>query len=215
MRAVPRHALPAMTAALILAAAAAPCQARTAAADGGASPASGARSDEPFIGLFTDEYGTACNAAIQVFQPVIVHVVADLSGSGVTAVSAAEFRIENWPGNPGYPVGQVTARWESNLLIGNLADGFSVAFADPPYGPTVHLGELEFMAFDDGWIGADRLLHVAPALDSGTLAVVDEHYETIDARGGWFLFNGTSEVDCVGGMSEELRWGQVKSLYDE
>jgi hypothetical protein len=199
MRSVPRRSLPAALA--ILAAA--------------AVLSAPARAGEPFVGLFTDAYGNACNATIQVFQPVIVHVLTDLSGSSVTSITAAEFRIENWPGNPGYPVGQVTERWDSNLVIGRLAEGFSIAFQEPVSGPLLHLGELELMAFDDGWIGADRLLHVAPALDSGSLVVVDEAYEEIPARGGWFLFNGTSEVDCEGGMSEELRWGQVKSLYDD
>jgi len=167
------------------------------------------------IGIFTDDMGTACDAPIVTYAPVAVHVMAYIPNlpGGITAV---EFSIANYPGNPGYPTGTATPTWDSDLVIGDVSYDISIAFSAPIYGPFAHLGQIEFLMFDPAWIGDDYVMTVAPGNDCECLVVVDDLFEIVNVEGGMFTFNCTTG-DCVcyegGTATEDTSWSAVKALF--
>ncbi len=169
---------------------------------------------ESHIGLFADEDATYCGAAAVPYTPATVYVLAYI-GSEISGLTAVEFRIDNIPPNPGYPVGQITASWNTNLVIGEPANGIALAFQTAQYGPYVPLGNIDFLAFADNWIDTDHRMVVMESFDSGLLAIVDGGFTTISVWGGRFTFNCSSDGNCSCGVgsSADASWGEVKSLY--
>lgn len=169
---------------------------------------------QDFIGIFADVEGTTCDAAIVEYAPVVVHVMAYIPNvpGGITAV---EFMIDNYPGNPGYPTGTATPAWDSDLVIGDVSFDISIAFSEPQYGPYAHLGTIEFLMFDPAWIGDDYVMTVAPGMDCECLVVVDDLFEIVDVMGGQFTFNCTTgECLCLQGTAtEDTSWSAVKALF--
>ncbi len=167
-----------------------------------------------FIGIFTDENGTDCHADIIEYEPLVVHVMAYIPNvpGGITA---AEFSIANYPGNPGYPTGTATETWDSDLVIGDVTWDFSIAFSEPIYGPFAHLGAIEFLMFDPLWIGEDYIMTVAPGNDCACLVVVDDLFEIVDVDGGQFTFNcvQTSCLCLEDTATQDSSWSAVKSLF--
>jgi hypothetical protein len=131
-------------------------------------------------------------------------------------ITAAEFSIFNYPGNPGYPTGTATEAWDSDLVIGDVTWDFSIAFTEPVYGDFAHLGTIEFQSFDDLWIGADYVMSVAPGNDCECLVVVDDIFEIVNVEGGMFTFNCTTgECVCIEGPTAtgDSSWSAVKALF--
>jgi len=169
---------------------------------------------QDFIGMFSDADGTACDAVLTPYEPLTVHVMAYIPNvpGGITA---AEFSVANYPGNPGYPTGSATETWDSDLVIGSLEWDFSIAFSAPVFGPFAHLGSIEFLEFDDTWIGDDYVMTVMPGNDCGCLVVVDDVFEIVDVMGGMFTFDCTTG-DCLcleSTATSESSWSAVKALF--
>jgi len=172
-------------------------------------------SAENYIGVFADVDGTYCYGDVAVGTPLVVHVMAMLDPD-ITVLTAAEFRIDNYPGNPGYPTGITTETWDSPLTVGNIDWGFSIAFQTPQPGPIVHFGTIEFLAFDPTWIEGEWVMTVAETNDSGNLVVVDGDYITIPVSGGQYTLNCLVPENCpciIGVPTAQSSWGSVKALY--
>ena len=164
------------------------------------------------IGLFTSEYADNCGADLVPYSPLTVFVVARL-GSGLSAIVAAEFGLENVPAAGG---GQMTAHWNSPLVIGGIGQGLAVAFQQPMSGPDVVLGSIDFFATSGSWIGDNRRIAIGPSPGSGKLILVDAGFsEDDDVWGGRFTFNCDSDQACACGKdgSAPATWGQVKTLF--
>jgi len=168
---------------------------------------------QDFIGVFTDESGTVCDAELIEYVPVVLHVMAYIP-SHPGGITAAEFMIANLPPNDGYPIGQITADWDTDLVIGDVTYDISLAFSTPVFGPFAHLGTLEFLMYDPAWVGADYVFTVAPGLDCDCLVVVDNLYDAFEVMGGQFTFNCTDVCYCiVPTATDETSWSAVKSLF--
>jgi len=170
---------------------------------------------DSLIGLFADETGEQCWADITPYVEIELHLLAFLdSGDFGAGLTAAEFRLENWPGNPGYPLGSVTATWNSDLILGDLETDFSIAFDSPQHGPVVELGRLRLQMFSEGWIEDGLQVVAAKGDQCGCLVMVDENYELVDAQGLQFTFNCEQPCSCLSGsMPLQSNWSRVKSLY--
>jgi hypothetical protein len=133
-------------------------------------------------------------------------------------ITAAEFSIPAWPDAPGYPTGQIIGGFTSDLVIGNLADGFSISWSDPQGAGLgfALIGSWTVTAFNPAWLGPDYLLQVLPHPTSGVLATVDHLYNIVDADGGLFWFNCTDPEACPcldDTATEDTSWSAVKALF--
>lgn len=170
------------------------------------------------IGFFADQEGGVCTENIMPYVAIDIYLMAVLNETFDGGITAAEFSVANYIGNPGYPVGQVTAVYTSTLIIGNLVDGFSIAWSTPQgagFG-SVLIGSFNILAFDAAWIGPDFMMQVVPAADSGTLATVDNLYNIWPAVGGLFWFNCTDMDACFciePTATQDSSWSAVKSLF--
>lgn len=163
------------------------------------------------IGIFGDTDATICSGDLLPYVPMDVYVIAVLSD--LESITTAEFKIDNWPGSPGYPTGQATASWTSELTIGSIDEDFSIAWSTPQAGPNVLIGTISFLAFDPAWIGADHMLTIAEGDNCNCLVLVDAAYDTFDVAGWSFVFNCTGD-DCGCTIAtEETSWGSLKALY--
>ncbi len=167
------------------------------------------------LGIWYDMDTDDCTANIILFEPLEVHVAARIHTipGGVTA---AEFRIANYPGNPGYPIGVATENWATDLTIGDVSWDFSIAFSEPQLPPWVYLGSIEFIMFDPNWIAENHIMFVAPGYDCDCLVLVDNNFELVSVTGGWFCFNA-DDYDCacsgIPTALEESDWSRVKTLF--
>ncbi|MBC8366019.1 hypothetical protein H8E52_01275 [bacterium] len=170
---------------------------------------------DSLIGLFADEGGDQCWASIEPYVEIELHVLVFLDPYDFYGgLTAAEFRLENWPGNPGYPLGMVTANWNSDLLLGELDDDFSIAFSAAQPGPIVELGTLSLQMFSEDWIEDGQQIVVGPGNDCSCIVLVDELFEIYDADGLQFTFNCEELCSCIpGGTPIQSNWSHIKSMY--
>jgi len=170
---------------------------------------------QPYIGIFADAEGTHCYADMPVGAPVTIHVMACIED--IPAITAAEFRIDNYTGNPGYPTSIVTQTWNSTLTVGEIDWGFSIAFQSPQPGPMVALGTIEYLTFNPTWIPMDYVMTTDVTMDSGNLVVVDAGFVTIPVGRGTFTFNCTNPEFCPCYdetiPTQDASWGAIKALY--
>lgn len=170
---------------------------------------------QPYIGLFADAEGTHCYGDMPIGAAFTIHVMAYVED--IPAITAAEFRIDNYTGNPGYPISIVTVAWNSDLVVGTIDYGFSIAFPTPQPGPMVPLGTIEYLTFDPAWMGQDYVMTTDVTLDSGNLVVVDADFVTIDVGRGTFTFNCTDPGLCPcydeSIPTQDASWGSIKALY--
>ena len=169
-----------------------------------------------FIGMFTTETGTACDVDLAVGSETIVYIIASLNADGIPALSACEFKVDNYPGSPGYPTAIVTPSWTTSLVIGDdPAVAISLAYEQPlPEAQLVVLGQLSFLVFDPTWIVGEYAMTIAPADGQTYINIVDGDYVTWWVNGGTFTFNCEGECPCeptVG--AEEASWTSIKALY--
>ncbi len=168
---------------------------------------------ESYIGMFDDVQATICYGDTEVYVTKSVHFIAYLDPE-IPAITAAEFSVPNLPESGA--LGIVTASWNTTLVIGNLDYGIALAFSDPVPGPLAALGTVDFFPIDAAWIGADYLMEVLAAQDSGNLVVVDDGFVTIPVLGGNYTFNCSNpdECDCVDSVPvSPTSWSAVKALY--
>ncbi len=170
---------------------------------------------DTLIGLFADESGDQCWADIEPYVEIELHVLVFLDSYDIYGgLTAAEFRLENWPGNPGYPLGMVTANWNTDLLLGELDDDFSIAFSEPLQGSIVELGTLTLQMFSEDWIEDGQEVVVGPGYDCDCIVVVDGLFEIYEARGLQFTFNCEEACSCIPGATPiESSWSHIKGLY--
>ncbi len=168
---------------------------------------------ESYIGLFDNLEGTTCYGNTEIYVTKTVHVLAWLDPD-IQSVTAVEFSILNLPENG--DGGVLSQIWASPLTIGYLGHRFSLAFMTPHEGPLVYLGSLLFYPTSDTWIGREHQLMVREAQDSGTLAVVDQSYATLEVEGGSYRFNCSEyqTCDCRDSVpTEDISWSSIKALY--
>ena len=173
--------------------------------------------DDLFIGIFGDDAYSYCYGDVVTYEPMTIYVAAFLSDV-VPAITAAEFRVDNWIGSPGYPDGTAIATWNTDLVIGTIDWGLALAFQTPVPGPYALLGTIEMLQMADGWVPADFLMEVMASNDSDFLGVVDTDYNTIETLGGLFTFNCSDVIfcPCIDNMSsatESSDFSSIKALY--
>jgi len=176
---------------------------------------------QDFIGIFTDEVGTACDAEFDTpFTDLTVYVMAYIP-SFPDGITAAEFSVAGFPEDMGFPFGDSSMDFTSPLIIGDFETGFSIAW-DAPQGAGTGLaligtGEIKAYNYEGAvWVGPDHLVQIIPANDSGELVTVDDAYNIIDAQAGLFWWNCTDPDACVcfeGTATEDSNWSSVKTLF--
>jgi len=173
-----------------------------------------ARADS-LIGIFADEEGDRCWATLTPFVETRLHVLVFLDDHDMEGgLTAAEFALEGWPRNSGYPMGAITEHWNSDLVLGTVYDDFSIAFSEPQAGPVVELGSLSVQLFSPDWIGNDHAVIVVEGSDCDCLVVVDDLFELHEARGLQFTFNCTGSCSCLPGVVQGASsWSAVKSMF--
>jgi hypothetical protein len=121
------------------------------------------------------------------YEPTIVHVVA--WPMECEEVSAAEFAIDN------LPVDQctITEHWNTDLVIGDLGTGISLAFSPALTEMPFYLGYLEFIVMEP--LGDDYTMNVVES-DAGYLILVDGNFDTHDIWGGKHIFNCSDPGYC-------------------
>ncbi|MBC8366195.1 hypothetical protein H8E52_02175 [bacterium] len=170
------------------------------------------------IGVFADDQGGACTTTIMPYVPVDIFIVAILTETFDGGITAAEFKIDNWVGNPGYPIGITAMSYTSDLIIGAIDDDFSIAWNAPQGAGNgiVLIGSANLTMFDAAWIGPDHMMTVAAGNSCACLVTVDDIFEIHNAQGGLFWFNCSVPEDCVCLLetaTEETSWSSVKALF--
>ncbi len=78
------------------------------------------------------------------------------------------FFVENWIGNPGYPLGTSSVNWYADQVIGSL-DGAITLIWDEGYEPAdshgdaarFQLGEIEILSFDPDWVAEGHEVYIS------------------------------------------------------
>ena len=98
-----------------------------------------------------------------------------------------------------------TAEWNTDLIIGEVGTGISLAFSPPLSGPTAHLGTLHITCFEP--LADEYRLCVMGHEDSALLIVVDGNFNTHNAEGMAHRFNTDipSWCGCYGPRGERGR----------
>lgn len=177
------------------------------------------------IGLFEDEDAVRIDENIFPYTPVEVHLLAVLYLSFDEGISFARFRLDNLPSNEGYPVGQYSMEFSSDLTLGEIDHDFSITWTEPQgagHG-IVSLGTIEFLMFDSDWIAEDHMISARRGLDCDCLYTIDGSGQAHGATGCSFFFNCTNPEECSIGYSpcwdgepvptEVSSWSLVKSLF--
>jgi len=109
-----------------------------------------------------------------------------------------EFKIDNWPGDPGYPEGDVTVTPAGDSSSGDIGEGLIVLW-DSPVGvgaSTVHIATIEIIPYNDTWIGSNYEMTVVQS-NGGDLQFLDEAEAPIDVLGDHFICNCSSQCECT------------------
>lgn len=156
------------------------------------------------IGIFDHSAPGLCDVDIAPFVPQLLEIEAFLPHAE-GGLRELEFRVEDWIGNPGYPLGLVTVSWEgSPTVTGDLASGVSLAWSEAlePCDGEDHyrIGSIEILSFSDDW----------PAEDEGVCIVdcsyLDQLVHPSNCWGGCFTFNCS---DCY----DSCYWPPFPDLY--
>lgn len=169
-----------------------------------------AAQDEPaFIGMFADDQAVICHAPLDTYATTTMYVFAILEPT-IPAISAAEFRIDNLVGAAD---ALLTFNWNTDLVIGSADYGLALAFSPVIPGPNAFMGSIDFFGLAD--VGADYLMTIMASNDSGNLVVVDDAFNTIAARGGYFTFNcATGDCPCEDTIAvDDANMSSIKALY--
>ncbi|MCP4546206.1 MAG: hypothetical protein GY835_07045 [bacterium] len=168
------------------------------------------------IGVFADPGATICDAPIAPGGMSMVYFVATLDMTSTTAITAAEFRTENFPQHGAQAM--VTFSWASNLVIveeGSTEIGVSIAFTEAQAGPIVALGNAMIVPFGNFW-GENTFCRILEHGVSGMLSFVDDNYVSQPASGYNFVWNCTGDdfaCDCISVPAQEKSFSSIKALY--
>ncbi len=183
--------------------------------------------EDDTIGLFGDDGAFTLDEDIVPYVPIEVFLIAILPTSFETGIISARFRLENLPTNDGYPWGQYTLEFSSDHIAGDISTDIEVVWDDPEGSGQglVQIATLEFLMFDESWIGPEYEIAVKPGLSCGCLMVVDGNGQALPAAGCAFFFNCSFDDSCyhyspsayctVGPLVavEASSWSLVKSLF--
>jgi len=163
------------------------------------------------IGMFADANPPllTCNAAVPLYASVSVYFYALLDPAELPLAGGAEFMVSNWPGAGGI----TTPTWNTELVIGNAADGIALAFTTPLQAPIGYLGQVAFFATIESWIGSDHLLEIMPSPGQPFVKLANPGGDEFEAAGGVFWFNYTGTGTGCDTATDEASWGAVKALY--
>ena len=147
---------------------------------------------ENYIGYFADPCAVGQSATSELYVPFKIYLVAvvpDFAESGITAVDCG---ITGLPESLGFPHGQIYCDYASDLVIGNYYESLSIAWEEPVFGSCVLVATLELLAFDEDWIGQDRIVEIVENVE-GWLAVVDDEFAVHEVDGCTFILNPTDD----------------------
>ena len=157
-----------------------------------------------------------CAADLVPGPSLLVHVLLE-SYEFPHPIREVQFRVDDWIGNPGEPLGRVTEYWFADQVSGSLEEGITLTWDDglePTGGGFVSnhydLGFLEIEAFSPDWVGEDR--GVRPFI----LGYTDVEGWTYS--GVWqdsnFTFNGYGA--CIGyAWDPSETWGEARHFLPE
>ncbi len=172
-----------------------------------------------FIGIFADEDAIVNDGDIIPYAYFNLYIVAFIPN--IAQMTGARFKIENWPGDPGYPVGVTTLYPTSDQWSGDLSTDFEITWPEIQFGPFVTILRAELLMFDPEWIGEDYMIAIRAGDVCHCIRIVDGESTSHGVRGCGFCFNLSYPEDCyldwtcVRGEVESRgeSWGLVKSLY--
>ncbi len=159
------------------------------------------------IGVFGDQYAIFCEIdASQPYTTAVFHFVALMSD--IPRMSAAEFGATGLLGDA---ANIVTPAWSTDLVIGSLPAGVSLAWTVPLDGPVAYLGAVN--VFLMAAYPADQLVSVV-ASEDGNLVIVDaDAAEARDAMGWSSLINCSADCGCDIIATDDNSWSEIKALY--
>ncbi len=164
--------------------------------------------NDHYISIYADEAGSLCQMDTpNLYQNYLVYVLGTID-SGITGVSAVEFRLD---GGPTADQAIITPNWNTDLVIGDPATGIALAFPVFLEPPLVLLGTINYfliLAFEN-----DLTMTVDIAEGMTQITVVDQDYIEHGAMGCTFTFNCTGECLCCVVATENSSWGAIKALY--
>ena len=179
--------------------------------------ATGANANEnggdSFIGIYADDLYTTCNVAIPVYITTQVFLFAYMDAEvGIDSGTAFEFMVENLP--EAGADGILTPVWTTDLVIGPVDVGISLAYNPALEGPWGLLGTIDFFMMNAAWIGDDHDIRILHSDTSGNRVIVNGDFVTFDVGGRVFWFNCTGDCPCgIDAPVEPASWGSIKSLY--
>jgi len=156
-----------------------------------------AKADFDRIGIYSDIAGSTCSVGVSPFVATTLYVVAHIPNQA-NGITGAEFKISNWPGDPGYPEGDITLTILGDSSSGDIATGLVVNWADPTGigEQTVPIATIEVLPYSDTWIGSNYEMTIV-ASESGDLQLFDENENPVSALGDHFTCNCSSECECL------------------
>lgn len=168
--------------------------------------------DVEFLGAFADLAAIYCYADIGLHDPVRVHFMACIRNHANYQLTGARFRIAGIP-RPTAAQGRVAGYPRPGVYAtGDLWDGVNLSIYGAPYGMTIPLFDLEFEAYQPGWIGEDDLLTVVGAFGETHPELIFEWGAIeLSVQDGWFTFNCSSSYYCTCHYED---WPQAVLLTD-
>jgi hypothetical protein len=156
-----------------------------------------ANADFDRVGIYSDLAGTTCSVGVSPFVATTLYVVAHIPNQD-SGITGAEFKVDNWPGDPGYPEGDITLTILGDSSSGDIASGLVVSW-DGPTGSseqTVTIATIVVLPYSDTWIGSNYEMTVV-ASESGALQLFDESESPFTVLGDHFTCNCSSDCDCL------------------
>ncbi|MCP4547726.1 MAG: hypothetical protein GY835_14795 [bacterium] len=141
-------------------------------------------------------------------QPRQLFILAWLDNYDLDAITAAEFSIPDMPVDlGGAPLGSMNVTWTTDLFIGDINSGITLAWSSVQPGPVVLLGTVDLTDFG-GYLFDNLCIAVQEAQDSGMLQLVDDEYEAFEVVGCNVTLNTVIIVP-----TESNTWSGIRSLY--
>ena len=168
--------------------------------------------DEDYYG---DGFGD-CGGELLPGAPLIVHVLLE-SFDFPQSISEINFRVNDWIGSPGEPLGQVTEHWTADQVDGSLAEGITLHWEDglaPTGGNFYDLGYLEIEAYSADWVAAGHVVHPTSLqytdVEGWSYDGFDDGGDTWSSR---FTFNGGDM--CTTFILDPDTWRVVRHFLPE
>ena len=179
-----------------------------------------------YIYFYDEEYDGGgfgdCSGDLAPGAPLVVHVLLD-SYAFPQPIQQVHFRVHDWIGNPGEPLGQVTEHWSADQVSGSLGDeGITLVWDDgltpSGGGPGAHyeLGYFEIEAFSPDWVEDGHLMR---PFDLQYTDVAGWDYEGADeGNPDWasqFTINGYGYEPCLDYVWDPGPWRGARHFLPE